>query len=532
MTTTTPTPSPGPQPHPTSSDDVGKIDAPPAVTPSATTSSANNKALATITSSIGSSILRKFERITSIIDESLESDTLLPSLCHKQGSNNHLNDTSYTSTDDTAIDTSGDTSYQEDSFILSPASLRNECNLHFATWLQSQEFDASGIVSHGDENNSPEETSLLFSRDVFLEASGREENGGDDVDGYVSISEQAADKRGGRGCSRNNSWPPRIPLAMTDVWDSLVSSNWKCWQQHDKGSESPMNGDLTKLSMLHPNAQVIGNQPHNQHHHPNKDSSYVVDVLEGGEIPMTLTRDEVVVKTATDLTMDSITLASIEPGTTTSLPDRPSKDCIKDIGKSSTSTNLNTHPSTRKGTIGDFIWQEESQRPVTSTPSPSLAGSSLVGEDITMTSNLSCTYSVSTVRSESVSRRGRITAVALARTNTAPPPSPVENPPQPSSPDVTTMITTVAEVTTSIDDFEDSFPAVAQLPPDENEIDDEHNCCRAPLMDTSIMNSSDGGDGDQGVSGGGGPTNKETKDRTSKLKLKWAKAKNRRQSSK
>ena len=188
-------PAPGPTPKDDKKDQVASASA-------AASNSSNNKGLG----SIGNTIMRNFERFTTIIDESLESDSLLPSLC-MQGDKQGLNDTSYT--DDTGMNTTADTS---NGSVIIP-SLKNECNLHFASWLESQDFDASGIVSNClEEDVSTLGRSFQFSRDEFLEASD---------DDYVSISGKV---------ERRNRWPPQIPLAVTNAWDSIFSSNWRCWQ--------------------------------------------------------------------------------------------------------------------------------------------------------------------------------------------------------------------------------------------------------------------------------------------------------------
>ena len=443
---------------------VGKNEEPQSTSTwaTATTNNSNNNPLAI--TSIGETILRNFERISSIIDESLDSDTLIPSLCHKQEGNNNcvskFNETSITSADDTTLSITGETS-QENSFILSPASLANECNLNFASWLQSQECDASGILSHGDNTSNPNQ-SLQFSRDEFLEARREEE---DNVNEYVSISEHTADKR-----NRNiHLWPPKLPLAVTDVWDSIVSSNWKCWQQHDIDNEAPMNDNPYKLPMVNPcrTTQLVMNPTHPNNR--NKDSSYTVDALEG-EIPIKLLSTKNDATSSQDhLCKDDINKEVDKLSTSINITGTQQAQFCEDASQQAEQQGLTSSrklivedivPSMDKGIIGDFVWQENSQLPVTTTtPSPSLAGSSLIGEDITMASNHSCTYSASPARAESSIRSRNSIASAALPPNKPTPPQPEEDSPQVLSPEVSEMISTVA-ATMAIDEFDDSFPAV------------------------------------------------------------------------
>lgn len=471
-----------------------------------------------------------------------------------------MNDTSYESatTVDTSMNTSGDTSYfqaGEESFLMSPISnIRNECNLHFATWLQSKEFDASGIVSQDEEEDGHLQQ---YSRDEFLADVTQDE--------YVSISEQQK-KRG-----VNNRM--KFPWVVSDVWDSIVSSNWKCWRQEEQQKQQQQPQPNPSLGMTgHPPRPISPFAmnpplPHQQPLNVIKDSSYVVDAL-ASEILPPLKRSG----------SEKVEIGSNNFGTAeSSSVDKSSKDADVKVDKPSTSTSLIHHlktesscaenappqreqPTTiptaasntsvdipsivKNGTIGEFIWQEDSQRPNTTTAPPSLASSSLAGEDITMTSNHSCTYSASPVRAADSSSlfRGRSSRIATAELGGAvvsllaldklvQPPEGASHQTS-TSPNTSTMITAAA---VSIEDFDDSFPAVVQLPPEDNEEDNlesedvQNISCHTPLMDTSVLNSSDGG-GDDGGGEGGGPTS--TKETMPKLRLKWVKGKNRHRSTK
>ncbi|KAL3756428.1 hypothetical protein ACHAWU_007699 [Discostella pseudostelligera] len=547
-----------------SSKDANKHEVPP---PSAPTPNINNNSPLAITTSIGSTIQRHFERLTSIIDESLESDSLLPSLCNAPNSNKH-NDTSFASstTVDTSMNTSGDTSYfqgGEETFIMSPISnIRNECNLHFATWLQSKEFDASGIVSQEEE----EEDGHLqqYSRDEFLNDVTQDE--------YVSISEQQKK----RGVNHRK----KFPWVVSDVWDSIVSSNWKCWRQQEEQQkqQQPQQQPKPFLGMappppISPFTMDLSPLPLQQQN-TIKDSSYVVDALaseilpplnvsrtgskdvEVGNNDFGTTESSSVDKSSkdTDVKVDNPSTSTslihhlnIEPSCGNAAPQQPQEgQQPTTIPTAASNTSVDIPTIVKKGTIGEFIWQEDSQRPNTTTSPPSLALSSLAGEDITMTSNHSCTYSVSPIRaadirgnsSRSSIEVGGAVAALLALDNLAQPPPPPpteEGTPQSSTSPNTSTMSTKAAILSSVEDFDDSFPAVVQLPPEDNEEeedvereDEKNNSCHTPLMDTSVLNSSDGGGGDEGD--GSGPS--KTKETMSKLRLKWAKGKNRHRSTK
>lgn len=450
---------------------------------------------------------------------------------------------------------------------MSPISnIRNECNLHFATWLQSKEFDASGIVSQEEE----EEDGHLqqYSRDEFLNDVTQDE--------YVSISEQQKK----RGVNHRK----KFPWVVSDVWDSIVSSNWKCWRQQEEQQkqQQPQQQPKPFLGMAPPPPispfAMNPPLPHQQPLHVIKDSSYIIDALaseilpplnvsrtgskdvEVGNNDFGTTESSSVDKSSkdTDVKVDMPSTSTslihhlnIEPSCGNAAPQQPQEgQQPTTIPTAASNTSVDIPTIVKKGTIGEFIWQEDSQRPNTTTSPPSLALSSLAGEDITMTSNHSCTYSVSPIRaadttsslrgnsSRSSIEVGGAVAALLALDNLAQPPPPPpteEGTPQSSTSPNTSTMSTKAAILSSVEDFDDSFPAVVQLPPEDNEEeedvereDEKNNSCHTPLMDTSVLNSSDGGGGDEGD--GSGPS--KTKETMSKLRLKWAKGKNRHRSTK
>ena len=97
---------------------------------------------------------------------------------------------------------------------------------NFASWLSSQEFDASAIVWNGDDEDPRE-----LPREEFVE--GEKEEGEKEVEkegeesGYITISDL---REGECGVRRDSPWRVPLPPVVGDALDGIISSSWKCWE--------------------------------------------------------------------------------------------------------------------------------------------------------------------------------------------------------------------------------------------------------------------------------------------------------------
>ncbi|KAL9184623.1 hypothetical protein ACHAXT_012593 [Thalassiosira profunda] len=202
---------------------------------------------------LGGVLMQKFEKISELIDSSLEGDSILPMCANGNGQNGKPPASDLANTTAETVNLSQDVppspAESPDASPVAaapPKSLDKEPTDHisnFASWLASQEFDASAIVWNGDDGNPkdlsaelPPDSDVLsdmgrtseYSRDEFLanrtaNANGKAGDGDASVDGYVSLADQKPDQRRGKFWSH-------FPPAVSEVWNQVASSNWRCWQ--------------------------------------------------------------------------------------------------------------------------------------------------------------------------------------------------------------------------------------------------------------------------------------------------------------
>jgi len=222
--------------------------------PSATASVNARTKTTAAANAISNSLMKKFERLAAIIDDSLESENLMAGgLCSNMVASDKCSGSIIvhnTTADTTASTFNSIEDNNNRSFIgigdvdggASTSSV-DEMNGNFASWLASQEFDASAIVWNGDGVN-PQELgdeldaasaigrSCEYSPDEFPDdggdaghcqrqrRQGKEDAQQGDADsvGYVSIADV-----------RPNKWMSNmLPPAVSDVWDKVSSAPLQC----------------------------------------------------------------------------------------------------------------------------------------------------------------------------------------------------------------------------------------------------------------------------------------------------------------
>ena len=246
-------------------------------------------------SSIGKSLTKAFERMSTAIDDTVRGDAPWPTLCSSPPSPRPTTAGAErgvvgrgASTDGaaapvggagkgaeaTSVDArigikpvAGDARKEEPSAPRSPvdvtADLDAATHLNFASWLSSQEFDASAIVWNGDDDDPrdvPRYSPDQFPKEVVeeeeeeeaaaVEAAATAAAAAAEDSGYLSIrglrtagvggKERAKEGNGDGRFSCTHSPLTLHPLAVVgDALDGMLSSNWKCWDADDLKSETP-----------------------------------------------------------------------------------------------------------------------------------------------------------------------------------------------------------------------------------------------------------------------------------------------------
>lgn len=209
-----------------------------------------------------SALVRKIQCLSTMIDESLEigdGNPLVPSLCSnaQHASDATVGCLSY-ETDVTAVNSSAEADHRHErerdrerlrggegggggppsSSPFGPETT------NFASWLASQEFDASAIVWNGDDSD-PQDMSMELegvSGVNFVSVGG---GGGSEAargGGYQSIESKRASGGGGGGGWR--AIPSVLPPAVSDAWDRVASTGWQCWEAASPLSQA---GEISKL---------------------------------------------------------------------------------------------------------------------------------------------------------------------------------------------------------------------------------------------------------------------------------------------
>ena len=190
-----------------------------------------------VSSIMSKSLREKIERLSAIIDDTIESGALCTNSavasmeCKLKNDVNDSNDTQDTAANSSVGQEEGE--HKEEggtnhSFLLPPSPEKG----NFASWLSSQEFDSSAIVWNGDDAN-PQDLSAALAEDAALTTT------------VPSMCVCVEEEEGNRGCSSDKEngcdytplsdpgkkWPSILPEAVSDAWNTLASINWQCWQQ-------------------------------------------------------------------------------------------------------------------------------------------------------------------------------------------------------------------------------------------------------------------------------------------------------------
>jgi len=243
---------------------------------------------------IKSTFITKFERLSTLIDDTLENDNgIVPlSLCGTTSSKNRegggansdnaksmpmpINDIS---TESTELNTS-----DERSFDLPTSSAAigeqqaggsggegTDTSFGFGSWLASQQFDASAIISPNnnlssvqqeDVNNNKWDNNSQYSREIKEDNDEQQSQ-----DGYVSIADVT---NSGNSHTRNNI----VNVILDKVNCSNGNSAWQCWNNDTTTSST---SKVKKSKIVTPTKKK---KTHRRCASPSilkKDSSFVVD---------------------------------------------------------------------------------------------------------------------------------------------------------------------------------------------------------------------------------------------------------------